>query len=239
MLTIKTPDTTFTVPTEWSEVTLKQFIELTGRSADLIRSGQREDQIATAYKRITLEVLASDPAVLNDTIAGIEDDLIAQMPFLNQLPDFLSLPVPEVIAGVKSPKELESCTLMQKWTVDEFVNELTDEEGLVNYITMAVSILSIYLYPPLTKTRLTNRSQLTEITAQIEALPVTDALPLANFFLSNYRRSTKSGQVTYILSHPNHPSKPWLSRLFPNWRGIKSMRWWRPWPGTGASRLMK
>ncbi|MVM33274.1 hypothetical protein GO755_24755 [Spirosoma sp. HMF4905] len=239
MLTIKTPDVTFTVPTEWPEVTLKQFIDLSSRSAKLVNSDLNETQIGSAYKRQALEVLASDANALIQVMAGIEDDTIDRMPFLSQPPDFLSLPVPEVIAGVKPPQELGMCTLFQKWTVDEFVNELADEELSVNYMTMAVSILSVYLYPALMNARLSDRSQLTEITAQIEALPVTEALPLAHFFLTNYRSSTSSGQTTFILSHPKQPSKTWRSRWFLNWKPIKNMRWYRPWLRTGASPLSR
>ncbi|MVM29290.1 hypothetical protein GO755_04540 [Spirosoma sp. HMF4905] len=238
MLTVKTPQVSFTVPTSWEEITLGQFLHLRQQSLSVADQTEESRPIPLSIGML-LDILASDPKALQTIEAAEEAQLMQHLAYLGQAPDFLSLPVPETIAGVKPPQELGLCTLFQKWTVDEFVNELADEELSVNYMTMAVAILSIYLYPLLMKTRLTDRSQLAEITAQIEALPVTEALPLAHFFLTNYRSSTSSGQVTFILSHPNRPSKTWLSRWFPNWKPIKSMRWYRPWLRTGASPLTK
>ncbi|WP_020597502.1 hypothetical protein [Spirosoma panaciterrae] len=224
MLTVTTPSSQFTIPTLWEEVTLGQFRQI--YSLETASAASTDDQQTVRYSiQEVLKILASDADALLDVQAREEVVILSHLSFLNQTPEFLSMPAPKRIAGVEPPSDLGSCTLRQKWMVDGLIQDMHEEGESVNYITMAIWLLSIYLYPLLTESKLTERKQLGLVLKQIESLPVTECLPLSAFFLSNYQRSTSTGQVSYSLSYPNRPPRPWLKRWYQNWRLTVSMRW--------------
>lgn len=228
MLTVSIPSSQFTIPNRWEEVTLAQFSRM--YSLGTAPESQAEEGKIVRYSiQEVLKILVSDVDALLNIHAREEVSILNHLSFLNQVPDFLSMPVPMTIAGVKPPTDLGSCSLLQKWTIDDLIRDTAEEGEAVNYITMAIWLLSVYLYPLLTGSKLTDRRQLKAVLKQVEDLPVTEALPLAAFFLSNYQRSTSSGQAIYSISYPNQPPKLWLKRWFQNWRHTVSIRWLQRW----------
>ncbi|MVM36081.1 hypothetical protein GO755_39070 [Spirosoma sp. HMF4905] len=212
MLTVTAPNLSFDVPSEWNEVTLRQFLDLEERK-EFTDEGNPFYPIRTA-----LECFCSDKTMLYQLEAGEEQRLTDRLPYLREAPIFIKLITPEPIAGVMPPKELGACTLLQKWTIEQFMSEFEDEEKEITYLSLSVQVLSVYLYPLLTGKILLDAGQLDEINEQIEALPVTQAVPLAAFFLSNFRSSTSSGATTFVIKFPKQPPKNWLKRLYQNCR---------------------
>ncbi|GAB3546360.1 hypothetical protein [Spirosoma fluminis] len=224
MLTVKAPNIVLTFPSRWEEVTLAQF-------ATLHRTMLRETGDETQFLfRWALEAFASDLHALHQMGAAEETQILSRLTFLDTLPDFENLPVPQRIAGVTPPSELGACTLLQKWSVDEQIEELEEEGQVVNFITIALPLLSIYLYPLLTGKPLTATSQIEQIKEQIEGLPCTGALALSAFFLRSYKSTSTSGKTSFSISPTPTPKKTWLGRWFPNWKITPSTAFWRRSP---------
>ena len=160
----------------------------------------------------------------------------SHLPYLKNRPDFAGMPLPSRIAGITPPDELGACTLLQKWSVEELIQEQTDEgeDESLDFVSLSVTLLSIYLYPLLTGKLLENTSQIAEITDLIDQLPVTEALPLSAFFLTNWENLTPTGRTSYAISYPNQPPKAWPTRWFPNWKTIRSWRFFGWWPAKSA-----
>lgn len=212
MLTVTAATLEFELPSEWEEVTLRQFLDLEERK-EYTDEGNPYYPIRTA-----LECFCSDKTMLYQMEAAEEQRLTDRLPFLREAPVFAELETPEPIAGVMPPKELGACTLLQKWTMEQYISEFDDEGKEITYLSLAVPVLSVYLYPLLTGKILLDAGQLEEIKEQIEALPVTQAVPLAAFFLSNYQSSTSSGVTTFRIKLKNQPPRNWLKRLFLSFR---------------------
>lgn len=218
MLTVKAPNIHFTTASDWDEVKLHQFIELDAR-----RTLDEEGNAFYTFRDM-LECFSSDVSQLHQLGAAEEAKLIKNLPFLKKRPDFRTLPPPDTIAGVRPPDELGACSLLQKWSVEEVMKEFDEEEKAIDFVSIAPKLLAIYLYPLLTGKLLTQSSQADEIIEQIEELPVTKALPLSAFFLTNWNNLTSTGQTSYVISYPERQEKTSLIRWF------RSLRITSSWP---------
>lgn len=222
MITVinKPANVEFTLPTNWGEVTLKQFITL-----------QKAVAVDGSFTpRSALEAFTSDINGLHAMKAADEARIIDALPFLTDMPDFLTVPVPTQVLGVTPPTELGSCTLFQKWCIQELLTELEADGEPTDFVSLAATVVSVYLYPLLTGQPLRRMSQLDEIADRINALPCTQALPLSAFFLRNWKKSTSSGTNSLIIQYPSTPANRSLVTRFRNWMRSWSTKRSEPLP---------
>jgi hypothetical protein len=222
MLDITKNGKTVAQASSWGEVTLAQFIELY-QNAKFDEKGGFEFTM-----RQFLEATSTDIDFIYQLDAGDEDQLMDLLAVIEDVPDFLSMPVPKTILGVTPPAELGEKALFQKWSIAEYIDDLDDSSTIASYFTMAPFVISVYLYPLITGQVLTKLTQLDEIKDRVNALPCTDALPLAAFFLSSWNSSTSSGETSFKIRYPELRSKrslkTWFRSLMPSWSMRRSTR---------------
>ena len=217
MFQVKTPTSEFTLPSGWPEVTLSQYLNLFDKQV-IDDDGQPSYQVADV-----LYVLASDAALLEQLTSADQELLLQQLTFMGQQPDFSQLTGSVEVNGVRLPTDFRNGTLLQKWTIEQVVRDSSNEGKSANFISIAVPVLTIYLYPILTGKPLTDASQVDEVLAQVEALPVTSALPLSAFFLDRLTTQLLRGATVGTLL-PVTRSLPWPQRLRMNWNRFRY--WW-------------
>jgi len=230
MLTVKVTalNLKITFPNSWEEVTLRQFLNLHER-VRINDEGEPYYLIKDA-----LECFASDLAGLHQLGAHEEAKIRLALKFLDNRPNFLKLTEPQRIAGVMPPRTLGNCNLKQKWTIDQLIEDWTEEGKAVDFMSLSVPLLSVYLYPKLTGKPFTDEDQIDEVLSIIEALPVTQALPLSAFFLRKLVNSTPSGLATSPSPSPNPPPSGWLMTLYRKWKRTRNTAWFGPLPKTGV-----
>ena len=219
-------------PTQWEEVTLRQFLAL-------------------ADGQSLLMALASDPARLFQLPdAAAETSVLPFLAFVADAPDFAGLPpidrllvmVPDNKKGsshpvtVRRPADLGGITYGQKITIDEELRRLRQADRL-NYVDAALPLLSIILYPYLAEKPFLDILDTMPYEPAILNLPCTVALPLAAFFLRTSTAWTPSGAVTYA---PVPTPPKWIrwwqrpGRWCRNWLSTTPTNRRTPWPSTEA-----
>ena len=215
MLVVSNHTSPLSFPSSWAELTLGQFMAVTDSTGS----------------RSLLQALASDAEALANLPAGYEANLITALSFIFDVPDIDALPVPETIAGILPPKHANLCPLVQKWCLEEWEQTLREAgQPTDSLLVMALPILSIYLYTPLTGEVFTDLEQAYSIRSRIESLPALEALALTRFFLSSYALPILSGPISFSTHYPEVRRNGWLKRLFRNWPiSISSARYphWR------------
>lgn len=234
MLTAKGKNITFTLPSAWFEVTLKQYVDLYPKRKTDDEGNIRLDPYDAA------KAFVSDITVYHAAPAGEIARMLEQwLPVLGPMPDWSKLELPYLVAGVRPPEEIGTCTQLQIESVKLIVDDMIEEEGAADYILLAIPMLAVLLYPLLTKKPLTDTDQIEAVIPIIEALPVTEALPLAAFFLSSLGILKPSGQMSFVISYPKAQRKGSLMAWFRSWRPTVSRLLFRRSPSKSASLTSK
>ncbi|QKZ15192.1 hypothetical protein [Spirosoma sp. KUDC1026] len=216
----------FTLPDSWDEVTLEQAFRLADGASVVhalcILSGKTEADFR--------------PLQAPD-LAGIVQEHLA---FLSQTPDFKALPVPTTLTvsgkTIVPPTKLGAqTTIGQKWDIDHELESIgTDEE--TDLFAVAPALLSIYLSPLITGQPYTDIEEARTVLPALYALPCTELLPLAAFFLSSCQHPMLSGRVFLQPVPPRaiQPLKPLNSLRRACQRLIPTLPSWN-WQKSSAS----
>jgi len=219
MLTATTNLGSFTLPSAWFEITLKQFAALYEK-----RITDEEGKVSF-NENDAAKSLVSDLNVYNQADASEIEYLLKEwLNTLGPMPDWLLEEAPYTIAGVRPPVEIGACTQLQVESAKMIVSDMIEEQNTVDYIVLAIPMIAIFLYPLITKKPLTDTDQIEEIIPIIEALPVTEGLPLAAFFLLNLHSLKRTMTLSFNVEYPKPSLK---SRLMTKCRNWWSSRKWR------------
>lgn len=126
--------------------------------------------------------------------------ILPALEYLQDLPDFKTLPAPKSLQidglTVVPPSNLGTqTTFSQKSDIDAAIRLMVKEGKKFNYINLSRVLLSTYLYPIVSGEKYEGQDQAKGILPLIDSLPVTDALPLAAFFLTSWSGEMRSGRL--------------------------------------------
>ena len=190
MLHVQADTLSFTLPGDWSEISLSQFLAYLAAQTD-------------TEQLIALSGLT--PAELRYHPAFDLSRVINQLAYLQTIPDWSTWPRPSKLTLEEKiiilPATLgEMALLGQMWDADTLYRAMSTDDQPPTYLTMAQVLLSIFLYPTITGEKYTDHQQASTIIPLLETLPVTDALPLAAYMFESWK----------------HPSPPAVSPLNPS-----------------------
>lgn len=181
MIPIIIKGTTYNLPQTWQEVTMQQYAKMCRHKDDL--NACRLLSIFTAIDYDVLQAYSMDV---------FESNILSLMNQFSDAIQFSSIPVKEVLningRNVNVPKDLRSETFGQKILMQAKLNKLIDDN--CEPVEMFAHIAATYLQPGY-HGELFNDKKVNEVEVHINALPVTDIYPIANFFLTSYIQSSK------------------------------------------------
>lgn len=209
MLHLSADGLSFTLPAAWHELSLGQFLALSDITTDADLLG-----ILSGIDTTRLRALRTPD--LSHLIA-------TQLNYLTQDPDFDSLPVPTRLTinqtTITPPTNLGTQTTFgQKVDLDGIIQAMTEAGQPVTGTTTARAMLTIYLYPLVSGQPYDSPQQADSILPLIDALPVTEAIPLAAFFLTSWKQTMPSGRLSW--QHRPRPKMPSPGRLRAWWRAL-------------------
>ena len=186
----------FDLPEFWHEVTLAQYLRIVAVTD-------------TRTLRPYLEILVADTEQLLACDAGVLTELYKKVEFLKTSADLLSWRVPKTIGGITPPADINTCTINQYWSVEDWMVDAVEEGEPDTMFSWFVPLLAIYLSPILTGKPYSGKDLAESVLAQIEALPASEAVPLAAFFLRSFMKLAPSGRVDSISLSPVARTKKW------------------------------
>jgi len=177
MIQLKLNEYTYTIPTEWREVTLKQFIELAENATQL--DGIR---LLSIFTGLSYDTLANAPVQTFDLY------VMPEMEFLKEEINLFELKRPDrVEIGRFSFDKIEDpsrCKLGQKLYLQQLVNNAM-QNNLPHYKLIAPT-LSCYYAPYIHPEKKWDEQQVKNFESRVLDMPVVQAYPEANFFLRGY-----------------------------------------------------
>lgn len=186
MLHVQADTLSFTLPGDWSEMGLGQFLTYL--------AAQTDTEQLMALSGLTPDELRHQPAFDLSRV-------INQLAYLQTIPDWSTWQRPSqlTLEGklVNLPATLGEMALVgQMWDADTVYRAMTTDDQPPTYLTMAKALLSIFLYPTITGNKYTDHQQASTIIPLLETLPVTEALPLAAYLFESWKHPKPSGRIT-------------------------------------------
>lgn len=181
MIPITINNCPFFLPQKWSEVTMKQYIEMNVYKDDL--NPCRLLSIFTGISYDDLQTTNAD---------GVTNNILELLGDFNDDVDFSTIPAPASIElggkQVKVPQDIKTETFGQKVLMHEKLNGVIKDQG--SMINLFSEIAAVYLQPHY-HGELFNDKKVDEVKAILDQKPVTEVYPIANFFLTNYIQSSR------------------------------------------------
>lgn len=206
MLHLQADTLSFTLPGDWSDMSLGQFLAYL--------AAQTETEQLMVLSGLTPDELRHQPAFDLSRV-------INQLAYLETIPDWSTWPRPSQLTVDKKTIDLpatigEMALVGQMWDADTVYQAMTVDDQPPTYLTMAGALLSIFLYPTITGKPYVDQQQASAITPLLETLPVTDALPLAAYLFESWKHPKPSGRITVTTISPVKP-KRWPAILGRLW----------------------
>lgn len=185
MLHLQIDSRSFTVPADWSEISLSQFLAYL--------EAETEADIIAALSGLT-------PAEFRRQQAVDISLMMSQLPYLQAIPDFKSWPVPAQLTihdqVIHQPARLAQKAIVgQGWDISTIYRQRKANQQTVDPRSMAQIVLCVYLYPLVSGKAYTTAEEAFSIAPLIDALPVTDALPLAYALFEGWQHPQPSGRI--------------------------------------------
>lgn len=192
--------------TEWNEVTLNEWSKML--------------QHPKADEAFLLSILLDIPYIelVNYNTEQFDDTILRHLIFTQQDPQLFSQPVPDVILvdgkGVEVPKDLKQCTWYQRSMLKTLIQEYSKERTgnsvlfLRDYPSLAAHAIAIYIQPLLHPDKKVDGNVIPEVTKIIaETLPITQAYPLAAFFLNSWISSSQWNARSSVMNRSRKRKK--------------------------------
>lgn len=187
----------FTVASDWSEVSLGQYTAY-------LEAKTEADILAALSGCSSAELRLSNAIDLSR--------ITTYLAYLQVIPDFQTMPVPDqLLIGDTTVEQLADIhrriCIGQMWDIDRIYQSRLKQELPVDFIGMAPTVLSIFLYPLVTKQPYSNDEEARVILPSINQLNLVDALPLANRWWEMWKNPPSSGRIT-VTTIPTHQPQP-------------------------------
>lgn len=185
----KTSDRTIQIPCLWEELSLKQFMYI------MTEKELNSVKLLACLTGLSEEYLLNAPASQINVAADYAF-------FMNEPPDFRKWEIPEsvTIDGVtcKVPKDIRTETFGQKIYLHEEMNRVIKEEKQ-NIDAMPYAIAT-YFYTALTGDKVYTHEKVMSIIPRVLNMKAIEAVPVANFFLTNCLKSVTRKKRTLLLN---------------------------------------
>lgn len=187
MISVTINETTISVPDKWPEVTVKQYCDLCSNINDL-----NAVRLLSILSGIAYETL------LNFDCSIFETGILPAMNFVKNSFSKDPLPLPEkIIIGEKElvvPKDIAAETFGQKVMLQMKINEAQDaQKDLIELIPFTIAT---YLSPIYYGQKYDDK-RAEMLIPLIQEMPITQAYPVAYFFLNRWAKLSKTKLASY------------------------------------------
>lgn len=180
-------NTKISIPDKWSEVTVKQYLLLLEYNERL-----NPVRMLSIFSGIDYETL------MNFDCRLFETGILPAMNFIKDTSLFKTLKLPEVVTiGEKElvvPSDIRSETFGQKVMLQMKINEINDAS--IGMATLIPFTVSTYLSPAYYGMKYDDK-RAEELIPLIYKMPITEAYPVAYFFLNRWAKSSKTKLASF------------------------------------------
>lgn len=206
----------FLGPSSWQDVTLAQLLKLADNDAAK----------TAAFVISTLSNLSEEELRGKSATFDLKTFVLNHLAFIYENPEIPDvLPKQVTIAGqtYTLPHDLGATALLgQMWDVDLVIESKQSKNLPVTPVTMAETLLPVFLWPLLQSEPYTNRHKAAELWPLVSSMPCIEALAVSSFFLRNILSPFPSGLLS-VETLPSIHLKSWRQKLYQVWRALTSI----------------